>query len=84
MECHIIDGIVSSVIVLDGLLASDIENFDHFISTAAGNASTIGVELDRANARIVVMESANVRLGRHIPQLARGVLRTRGNQASIR
>ena len=84
MECNLIDGVSSRVIVLNRLLTPDVEDLDHFIGAAAGDTGAIRVEFHGAHSLIVVMEGANVRLARHIPQLAGGVLGPRGDQARVR
>jgi len=60
MECHFVDGISGGIVVLDGLLAPDVKDFDDLVSAAAGDTCTIRVELHRAHTFIMVMEGANV------------------------
>ena len=84
MECYIVDNIRSSIIVLDGLLTSDVENFDYFVRTSSCDAGAIRVELYGTHTLAVVMEDADIRLGCHIPHLYCIVLRTGGNKSRIR
>lgn len=83
MESHFINGIISRIVVLNGLLTADVENFHHLIGTSASNTSSIWMELDGTDSFIMVMEGANVRLRGHVPKLAGSIFGSRGDQTRV-
>jgi hypothetical protein len=46
VECYLIDGISSGVVVLYGFLTANIPNFDDFISCTTGDAGAVWMEFD--------------------------------------
>jgi len=83
VESYLVDAIRCSIIVLDRLLASNVENFDDFVGAASRDAGTIRVELDRLHTLVVIVEDADVGLSGYIPHLDSVVFRSGCDQASI-
>jgi hypothetical protein len=56
VECYLIDGISSGVVVLYGFLTANIPNFDDFISCTTGDAGAVWVEFDGSHTLTMVVE----------------------------
>ena len=62
MERNFFDAICCSIIVLNWFLATNIENLDNFVRATTGNAGSIGVEFDRCDSLVMVVECVDVGL----------------------
>lgn len=83
MEVYLINSIVGAIVVLNGFVAANIENFDYPISSTTCNASAIGMKLDRINSIIMIMESDDRAFRIYIPKLASCIFGACCNKTSV-
>ena len=84
VEVDFFDDVRGCIVVLDGLLTADVEDFDNFVGATASDAGTIWVELDRLHALVVVVEGVDQSLRGYVPHLDSVVFGTRGNKPRVR
>ena len=74
MELNIGHHVTVSIVVLNESLAPDVPDLGSFILRASCNACTIGVELDRVDAILVVHKRVDRLSGREVKQFDRSVI----------
>lgn len=62
MERNFFDSISSSIVVLNWFLTTNIKNFNNFVGTSTGDTSTVGVELNRCDSLVMIVECVDMRL----------------------
>ena len=77
------NSIVGAIIVLNGFVAADVENFDYPISSTTCDAGAIGMKLNRVYSIIMIMESDDRAFRIYIPKLASCIFGACSNKASV-
>lgn len=83
MEVYLINSIVGAIIVLNGFVAADVENFDYPISSTTCDTGAIRMKLDRSYRIIMIVESDDRAFRIYVPKLTGCILGACGNQTSV-
>lgn len=83
MEVYLINSVVGAIIVLNGFVAADVENFDYPIGSTTCDAGAIGMKFDRSYSIIMIVESDDRAFRIYVPKLTGCILGACSNKTSV-